>query len=107
MRRWAEVSEQIRTPVWCPGAESNHRHCDFQSHALPTELPGRSRDRYRLEGAAVYSQVDPFCPPCSACRLRMAQPREKPAAMHVRRSLKGEAGQPRKLMKAMKILGYR
>ena len=18
---------------WCPGAESNHRHCDFQSHA--------------------------------------------------------------------------
>jgi site-specific DNA recombinase len=25
---------------WCPGAESNHRHCDFQSHALPTELPG-------------------------------------------------------------------
>jgi hypothetical protein len=26
---------------WCPGAESNHRHCDFQSHALPTELPGQ------------------------------------------------------------------
>ena len=23
----------------CLGAESNHRHCDFQSHALPTELP--------------------------------------------------------------------
>ena len=28
---------------WCPGAESNHRHCDFQSHALPTELPGPPR----------------------------------------------------------------
>ena len=27
---------------WCPGAESNHRHCDFQSHALPTELPGHT-----------------------------------------------------------------
>src|SRR5690349_1084337 len=27
---------------WCPGAGSNHRHCDFQSHALPTELPGRA-----------------------------------------------------------------
>ena len=27
---------------WCPGAESNHRHEDFQSSALPTELPGRS-----------------------------------------------------------------
>src|SRR6185437_2601116 len=27
---------------WCPGAELNHRHCDFQSHALPTELPGHA-----------------------------------------------------------------
>ena len=26
--------------AWCPGAESNHRHADFQSAALPTELPG-------------------------------------------------------------------
>ena len=26
---------------WCPGAELNHRHRDFQSRALPTELPGR------------------------------------------------------------------
>ena len=25
---------------WCPGPELNQRHCDFQSHALPTELPG-------------------------------------------------------------------
>lgn len=32
---------------WCPGAESNHRHCDFQSHALPTELPGRPAKRVR------------------------------------------------------------
>jgi hypothetical protein len=28
---------------WCPGAESNHRHEDFQSTALPTELPGPKR----------------------------------------------------------------
>ncbi len=27
--------------AWCPGAELNHRHADFQSAALPTELPGR------------------------------------------------------------------
>ena len=32
---------------WCPGAESNHRHEDFQSTALPTELPGQIRDLQR------------------------------------------------------------
>ena len=30
-----------RAKGWCPGAELNHRHTDFQSVALPTELPGR------------------------------------------------------------------
>src|SRR5271155_999993 len=33
---------------WCPGAELNHRHTDFQSVALPTELPGR-RERALIE----------------------------------------------------------
>ena len=26
---------------WCPETESNHRHGDFQSPALPTELSGQ------------------------------------------------------------------
>ena len=30
----------LRGKQWCPGADSNHRHADFQSAALPTELPG-------------------------------------------------------------------
>ena len=34
---------------WCPGTESNHRHVDFQSTALPTELPGLMATRKGLE----------------------------------------------------------
>jgi hypothetical protein len=30
---------------WWLGAGSNRRHCDFQSHALPTELPSRTEER--------------------------------------------------------------
>src|SRR5579864_7717274 len=57
----------------------------------------------QLEGAAVYSQAGPLCPPCFAWRLRMAQPCEKPTAKHVRHSPKGEAGRSRKSMKIMKF----
>jgi hypothetical protein len=42
---------------WCPGAESNHRHCDFQSHALPTELPGR-RTRRRRRGSRAGGVIE-------------------------------------------------
>jgi hypothetical protein len=35
---------------WCPEAESNHRHEDFQSSALPTELSGHySESRINLQ----------------------------------------------------------
>ena len=30
--------------MWCLGAELNHRHVDFQSFALPTELPRQIGD---------------------------------------------------------------
>ena len=32
---------------WWPGAESNCRHEDFQSTALPTELPGHQGTRIK------------------------------------------------------------
>ena len=35
----------MKTGLWL-GAESNRRHVDFQSTALPTELPSRDRRRF-------------------------------------------------------------
>jgi hypothetical protein len=44
----------------CPGTESNRRHEDFQSSALPTELPGReARDEAeKAEGVRACACVD-------------------------------------------------
>ncbi len=35
-----EKAKLIQRDEWCPEADSNHRHADFQSAALPTELSG-------------------------------------------------------------------
>ena len=40
--------------TWCLGADSNHRHADFQSAALPTELPRR---RPPTRGAASIEEA--------------------------------------------------
>ena len=54
----------IEKMVWCPGAGSNHRHRDFQSRALPTELPGPSRRAGRpLKRAAPLTVALRRCPP--------------------------------------------
>ena len=56
MRTVFDVSECIELFIqmngWCPGAESNHRHEDFQSSALPTELPGHWRRKRVLNSRA-------------------------------------------------------
>jgi hypothetical protein len=35
-----ENNRHIKGLEWCPEADLNHRHADFQSAALPTELSG-------------------------------------------------------------------
>ncbi len=52
---------------WCLGADSNHRHADFQSAALPTELPrpaakaGLSRATFS-EGPSIREAKQPVQP---------------------------------------------
>ena len=51
----------VKDPLWCLGAESNHRHEDFQSSALPTELPRQIKSAlhmYAFSGM-FYSDGDP------------------------------------------------
>ena len=50
------------TRIWCPGPESNQRHADFQSAALPTELPGRAAKGVFPSGArSTIHHLTPIC----------------------------------------------
>jgi hypothetical protein len=48
---WDIILEHCGEREWCPGTDLNRRHTDFQSVALPTELPGRAPG-YRVSGRA-------------------------------------------------------
>src|SRR5205814_7872194 len=47
----------MKTGLWL-GAESNRRHVDFQSTALPTELPSRKRRGLPPRGIFTMQQCD-------------------------------------------------
>ena len=51
--RWTRYGIAERPGKWCPGTDSNRRHCDFQSHALPTELPGHADAAALFKGGAA------------------------------------------------------
>jgi hypothetical protein len=75
-RTRADDEERRRTFKWCPGAELNHRHCDFQSHALPTELPGHFADhaarerRFIVRPGSPVHHASPSATPGAATRAR-------------------------------------
>src|SRR6478736_6622732 len=73
-RMMEKFLKQIQVFEWCPGAGSNHRHCDFQSHALPTELPGHTRGPKGRVERAVYREVGSACPPAFAGGFGVASP---------------------------------
>ena len=57
----------VKKARWCPGAELNHRHADFQSAALPLSYPGTvsnsclgSQSRARFIGRARMRVHGPF-----------------------------------------------
>lgn len=55
-RNRSRQTESRKFGKWCPGAESNHRHEDFQSTALPLSYPGTGEARAsRLRVAAFYA----------------------------------------------------
>jgi len=70
-RETAEVGEKMRFLEW-PGTELNRRHADFQSAALPTELPGRGRGSGAgaVNGLPCVSQRGPR----ATLRARAARP---------------------------------
>ncbi len=96
---FTDMIRRCRKGFWCPGAESNHRHCDFQSHALPTELPGPSRLRrlreapYRGASALLSSVKTRFFTPTSAASGKPSRspPRARRASL---RALSRRRGPP-------------
>jgi hypothetical protein len=51
--RSSEMRGSFTRAAWWLGAESNRRHEDFQSSALPTELPSR------MTGSREYGSPEP------------------------------------------------
>jgi hypothetical protein len=55
-RCFVEVCGRRWMMKWWPGRELNPRHADFQSAALPTELPGLSERRIRQARGPIVNE---------------------------------------------------
>src|SRR5438552_15052329 len=66
---WRDRLARKRHNFKWPGAESNCRHADFQSAALPTELPGRTMQQKNLAGSRAWREPRP----CRNLAVRLAE----------------------------------
>jgi hypothetical protein len=55
-QRFVEVGGRRWMMKWWPGRELNPRHADFQSAALPTELPGHCEARIKQAHASIVNE---------------------------------------------------
>src|SRR5437763_108113 len=58
LRIFSSSPTPVKSRLWCPGMESNHRLCDFQSQALPLSYPGAAL-RHELEGLPHQGRTAP------------------------------------------------
>jgi hypothetical protein len=56
--------------IWWPERESNLRHADFQSAALPTELSGQREIAYNYLQVAHYSKLKHLLAQANAIKLK-------------------------------------
>src|SRR3546814_13308506 len=92
-----DAGGRVKKNKWCPGTESNRRHCDFQSHALPTELPGLMRFNKNLQsalGAVPIGAAICRCPPHFRrfFRMRLERRGRVPSSLSPARSVDPGSG---------------
>ena len=56
---WSGCEADMRVKWW-PEVESNHRHGDFQSPALPTELSGHNKVNAAVSPLTLLDQIDVY-----------------------------------------------